>query len=292
MPNHAHAQPLRRMLALRQFPSLAGIELGELATLADNLTETTLAVGHQVVTKGSAIPALHLVIDGCIEAEGDSWGPRDVFGLLEVLASRPAMASARVPIATHTYQITAEDALEVLEDNLGMLRSVLRELARRLVVLGVRPASPLPLLVTPVDRLTLVERLIVLRRQLPFAGGRLQALSALAHALEPRRWEPGESVVEATEPADTMIMVLDGRMQSSRSDRAPEIILPGDAIGGLELLGGVKHLASVVAIAPTSALCCPATAILDILEDHSDLGLAMTATLAGLVLDALVPPGN
>jgi CRP-like cAMP-binding protein len=280
------------MLALRQFPPLAGIELGELATLADNLSEMRLPPGHTVVAKGSRVPALHLVLDGRIDAEGESWGPRDVFGLLEVLASRPAVASAGVSISTRTYQIAAEDALEVLEDNFGMLRSTLHELAKRLVALGARPSASLPTLIPPADRMTLVERVLVLRRQLPFAGGSLQALSALAQALEPRRWELGETVVDATGPADQVIMVLGGRLRSTRSDHAIQYIGPGGAIGGLEMLGGGVHLATVDAIAPTSALCCPASAILDVLEDHTDLALAMTASLAGLMLDASVPPGN
>jgi CRP-like cAMP-binding protein len=281
--------PLRRMLALRQFSPLAKIELGELATLADNVNETVLVAGHEIVARGARVPALHLVIDGCIEAEGRVWGPRDVFGLLEVLASRPAIATARIPVETRTFEIAAEDALEVLEDNFGLLHALLRELAHQLVAIDFRPAPLVPA-ARPADRMTLVERLIALRRQVPFAKGRLQALAALARTLEPRRWAAGDLVVHANAPADTVIMVLEGELATS--GEVPRIVGPGGALGALETLAGLRHVEAVRATAPTSALCCSASAIVDVLEDHTDLALAITAALAGLLLDAHVPQAN
>jgi CRP-like cAMP-binding protein len=289
MPDHTNTAPLRRMLALRQFSPLAGIELAELATLADNVRETVFGVGHQIVARGARVPALHLVIDGCIEAEGRAWGPHEVFGLLEVLSSRPAVATAHIPVETRTFQIAAEDAREVLEDNFGMLHALVRELAGRLVAIDARPTSATR--VPAAEGMTLVERLIALRRHVPFAQGRLQALAALARTFEPRRWAAGEIVVQATAPADSVIMVLEGEL-ATIGDRVPKVVGPGGAIGILETLAGTRHVAAVEATAPTWGLCCASSAIVDVLEDHADLALSIAGALAGLLLDAAVPQAN
>jgi CRP-like cAMP-binding protein len=279
------------MLALRQFPPLANVELGELANLADNLRETILRPDHQIVSRGALVPALHLVIEGRIEADGEVWGPRDVFGLLEVLAARPATSEASTTVETRTFQISAEDALELLEDNFGLLRSVLRELARRLIALGVRPPPAAPLNVVGGDRMTLVDRVMVLRRQPAFANGRLHALAAIARAFEPRRWRPGELVARAAEPAEAAIVVLEGSLRIAH-DMRELVVGPGGAIGMLEMLAGTNHATTVEALSETTALWLPVPALVDVLEDHTDFALAMTTTLASLLLDASVPQAN
>ena len=123
---------LRRVLALRQFSALSSVDLTELAMVAENVVETTLLAGNRIVAAGARVPALHLIVDGRIESGDDSWGPRDTFGLLEVLARRPAETPAIAAVDTRVFRITAGDLREILEDNFGLLRAMLRELAGRL----------------------------------------------------------------------------------------------------------------------------------------------------------------
>lgn len=271
---------LRRVLSLRQFPALAGVELGELATLAENLVETTLLHGNRIVAAGARMPALHLIVDGKIETGGESYGPREIFGLLEVLAREPSDAAAVATLDTKVLRINAGDARELLEDNFGLLRAVLGELAGKMLEHGRdfgfgAPATPFG------DRMTLVERLIALRQHSPFAGARLQALTAVAQLVEQRRWQPGERVVEASSPAETVVFVLDGALRAGTKR-----IEPGGAVGALEAFAGVPHAASVEVETATTSLICPVTALHDVLEDHADLGLAMLSTLAKRLLAA------
>ncbi len=271
---------LRRVLSLRQFAPLAGVELGELATLAENLVETTLLHGNRIVAAGARMPGLLLIIDGKIESGGSSWGSREVFGLLEVLAREPSDAPAIATVDTRVFRISAGDAREVLEDNFGLMRAVLADLAGRMLEGGCEfgfgaPAAPFG------DRMTLVERLIALRQHSPFAGGRLQALTSIAQIVEQRRWQPGEHVVEAAAASETVVFVLDGALRAGS-----KLIEPGGAVGALEAFAGVPHAETVVAETSTSALVCPVSALHDVLEDHADLGLAMMGTLSKRLLAA------
>nr|MBA2542572.1 cyclic nucleotide-binding domain-containing protein [Deltaproteobacteria bacterium] len=230
---------LRRLLALRQFAPLSGVDLSELAMVAENLVEVRLPAGTRIVTGGTRMPAMYLVIDGRIEAGGEVWEARQVFGLLEVLARRPARATAIATVDTRAYRITAGDAREILEDNFGMLRAMLRELSTQVLHAGGTRRFGLGSPVAPVGpRMTLVERLIALRQHSPFAGGRLQALNAVAQLLEERRWRAGEPVLEAGSTPDTVIIVLDGTLRTRGGDRPIELIGPGDSIGALESFAG------------------------------------------------------
>jgi CRP-like cAMP-binding protein len=277
--------PLRRLLALRQFAPLSDIDMSELAMVAENLGEVRIRAGTRIAKAGARVPAIYLVIDGKIDAGGDHWGPRQAYGLLEVLARRPAAADAVAEVDTHAYRITAGDAREILEDNFGMLRALLRELAARVLhSCGTRRFGTGTPIAPVADRMTLVERLIALRQHSPLAGARLQALNAIAQLVEQRRWRAGERVLEANAPPDQVIVLLDGTLRASH-----EVIEPGASIGALEMLAGVHHPLAIDTISPASALCWPATALVDVLEDHADLGLVMISSLAARLLDTVAP---
>ncbi len=274
---------LRRVLALRQFAPLSSVDLAELAMVAENVAETTLLAGNRIVAQGARVRAVHLILDGKIEAAGQSWGPREVYGLLEVLARRPAAAPAIASVDTRVLRITAGDMREILEDNFGMLRAVLGDLSTRMLANGRTFGFGAPV-ASFGERMTLVERLIALRQHSPLAGGRLQALTAVAQILEQSRWETGDVVIPKGAPPDRMILVLDGALRA-----AGAVFGPGDSIGALEAFAGTPHSSEIVASAPTSALICPVVALIDILEDHGDLGLTMVSTLAKRLLDLAAP---
>src|SRR5690606_36469001 len=107
--------------------------LDELAAMAENLVSARFAAGTVVAPAATRLPALQLVLEGRIESRpaGLSWGPRNVFGALEVAAGRELAGSAVAVTDTETLELSASDFGEVLEDNFSVLLSALRELARR-----------------------------------------------------------------------------------------------------------------------------------------------------------------
>lgn len=280
--------PLARLLTLRQFPFLAAAELEELVMFAENLVATTFAGGTEIAAPGGGPPSLHLILDGQIATTGDAStrGPREVFGMLEVLAGASVAAPAFAVGETRTLSLAAAECLEVLEDSYGLLRNLLGELAARVLTLpGRARASTSTRLVVPSGRLTLVERLIVLRRHLSFAGARLQSLAALAQASIEVAWAPGERVIRAGERAHGSLVILDGVLRPTCCDAAP-VLGTGDALGGLETLAGLRHVHTYEATTPVRALWSEEAALLDVLEDHTDLALALVGRLARALLAA------
>src|SRR5688572_6209070 len=111
--------PFRRLFALRQFAAFANVDLSDLAVIADNVREARFGPGEEIAPAASRLRTLHLVLDGKIEARSggaiETWGPRDVYGMLEVLADRAIVASAIAVHVTETLALAAVDTHEILE---------------------------------------------------------------------------------------------------------------------------------------------------------------------------------
>lgn len=277
--------PVQRLMALRQYPGFADADLSELAVLAENVVEEDFAAGA-IVTRAGRVPSLHLVIEGRIQMGANSWGPRDLVGALEAMAGRHTTEPMVATADTRTLQLGAADFADILEDSFGLLTNVRRAMARS--VLAARrhrnafPPSRPQLATATIGPLGLVDKLLVLRHQLPFASGRIHALAALAEATREVSWPVGAVITHTGDPATGSYLILEGAVRMRGLDR---VAGPGDAIGALEMLGEVAHRESTEALTPVRALESPAVAVLDLTEDHTDLALAMVAALASELLD-------
>jgi CRP-like cAMP-binding protein len=280
--------PIQRLLALRQHPGFANADLSELANMAENLVEVEFAAGTVVASPESRVPALHLVVEGQLvtttpRGNVAAFGPRQVFGVLEVIANRAVSAPVVAMTETRTLQLGAADLSEILEDNLGLLSNARRGIARHLLLARARSATwhrPLQVIV-PSPQFGLVERLIVLRQHLPFA--RIQPLAALAQATHEVEWAAGEIVRHAGDHADGALVILEGAVRS-RQSRAP-VLVPNDAVGMLETLAEQDYTETTEAVTRTRTLHVPAHALFDVMEDHTDLALGTITMLAGELLD-------
>lgn len=211
--------------------------------------------------------------------------------MLEVFAGRAVAEPVRASVETRTLQLTAADLADVLEDNYDLLSTTRRGIARHLLAQrrggsatgGERELwrRPAPVLVTGAHT-GLVERLVVLRQQLPFA--RMQALAALAQSASEQTWQAGDVLRSGGDFADGAYVILDGTVRVHR--RACELVMaPNDMLGMLETLAEQVHQATLVAEASVRTLRISATALVDVMEDHTDLALALVSQLAGEVLD-------
>jgi CRP-like cAMP-binding protein len=288
---------LRRLLALRQFPVLASAELAELAVVADNVVEAAFPAGARVAA-AARLPALHLIVDGRIEmrtpqADGvpgeriTAWEQREAFGMLEVLGGRRLAAPAIAATDTRTLRLSASDLADILEDNLGLLVAMLRDLARRVAALDLPPqAPPLAPCGSRTQPLDLVERMVVLRTQVPILSRRLEPLAMLAHAIEELRFDAGETIAAGDEIARDAFVLLAGAASLSRDAGPDDVAGPGAAIGLLETMGGLRYGATITAMVPTRALRIPSAMLFDVIEDHPELGVAVVGAFAGTLLDA------
>ena len=263
---------MRRMLALRQFPMFAHAELGELVVVAENVVERTFAANEQVLPEHPQ--TLQLVVDGALATGPQRAYARDVVGALEVIANRAACAPTVALEPSRTLELDGSDYFEVLEDNFGLLLGTLRDLAARVKLVGARSELPY----VDATRLGLVERMIVLRQQFPFEQARLEPLAILAHAATEARFPATSTIHAAATPVDALV-VLEGTARIG--DR---ILAPGDAHGFIEALAGTHHTDRVDAITSVRLLQTRAATLLDVLEDHTDLALAVARALARAVL--------
>lgn len=282
-----HPFALRRILALRQFPILCDAEIADLALIAENVTEVTLPAGAPVAAAGSPFTGLHLILHGEIATTGSqirTWRSHQVFGALEVLAHRDAAASAVATVETTTLQLLAPDLTDVLEDSFGVMLAALRALAGAVALRSRRgPTAAVP----PAPSLGLVERLIVLRQQMAFGRAPLEPLVALAHTSDEVALPPGTIVTRAGGPGSSSYVIIEGTSAATHASGAARMLGPGDAIGHLEILGGLPHEETVEVIQPVRALKVDAAALFDVLEDHTDMGRAIMAVLASDLLDTL-----
>lgn len=287
---HRSPVAIARLLILRQFPGFANAELGELAMIADNVLEATFASGAVVAAEGARAPAIHLVVEGAIVAGGVVWGPRTLFGALEVISGRAMTAQGVARGPTRTLQLAAADFAELLEDNYGLLSGTRRALARRALEVSLGPPPWREPAERPGERpLGMVDRLIMLRRSLAFAGGQIQALAALAQAGDEQHWPAGAVIQRAGEPSESSLTIIDGAARARRPDGSTDVLLSGHSLGGLELLAEMPLTRSVEAVTAVRTLRIPGGALFDVLEDHTDFALAMIATFAGALLDSGEP---
>ena len=273
---------LRRMLALRHFPLLGGVQLDELATLAENVVELVLPSGAGLPAAEPDGAVATFVLDGRIASRDRRWGPGEVHGGLEVLAGRGLAQPAVVERATRALQLATGDLRDVLEDNFGVLLSVLHALADRILAAGllrapagVVPGGPRPL--------GLVDQLLLLRGQPPLARVPIGVLASLAAGSVELEMEAGEVVARAGEVATRALVLVDGVLVA-RDDGS--VHRPGAAIGLLEMLAGARHALTVEAVAPVRILASDSATLVDVLEDQPEAALSILATLAGVLLDA------
>ncbi|HEY4239895.1 MAG TPA: cyclic nucleotide-binding domain-containing protein [Kofleriaceae bacterium] len=275
-----------RLIALRQNPVFARAGLDELATLVENAREATFAPGTTIVREGERAAQLYFVIDGRIEADGAplAWGPHELAGILEMLAGRPSPHAMTAATATRALELQGVELADLLEDNFGILTSMIRELARAVASLRLPVLLP-PLPPIAPGPLGLVERMILLRRQPLLSNSRLQALSMLAQVASEMTWPAGARIQAAGDVVTQAIFLVDGSLRVDGSRLGP-----GDAFGLLESVAGLPARRDLVAAEPVRALVSTEAALFDVLEDHTQLGLAMLARLAQTLLDA--PPAD
>ena len=238
-----------------------------------------------VAVPGARVAGLHFIVEGKIESEGISLGQREVWGALEVLAGRIPTVPAVAIEATETLQLSSVDLADVLEDNFGVLLSVLRDLSARAVAARIESSSRLRDF-TGAASLGLVERLILFRHQLPFARAGLQALAMLADTSEELVFPAGAVLARAGDRANRAMVIIDGTLAVHGPDHEDRMCGPGDAIGLLETFAGGRHGVTVESRTPVRVLSSPVASLIDVLEDHTDVGLTVLSVLAGALLDA------
>lgn len=96
----------------------------------------------------------------------------------------------------------------------------------------------------------------------------------------------GEAVWSAGDPADTLHLIVNGRVKIVRHGAGGDVILEifgrGESVGAVAVYSRIPYPASAIAMEPTAVLCLPAVEWFDLLERHPDLSRDLILELTRL----------
>jgi CRP/FNR family transcriptional regulator, cyclic AMP receptor protein len=96
-------------------------------------------------------------------------------------------------------------------------------------------------------------------------------------------YAPGQVIIRQLEDAQFLVVILEGSAQVTRDDKTIATVGPGDAVGEMSLIDGMRRSASVVAETEVQAVILHRTAFLKLLDGAPTLArnllLAQTARL-------------
>jgi CRP-like cAMP-binding protein len=277
---------LANILALKAIPALSQAHPDDLIGLALRARERRFPAGAPLAS-GHAEPALYGLVEGRVRElrAGREHACHDapaLPGLLAVLAGdeEPALLADGEVIA---LEIGRSDLLEALEDEFELCVAALRHVCQSALDAGApsgwAPATaPRAPLAAPAD---LAERIVFLRRAVPFAGLRIALLGQLALDLEVVTAESGSVLWEADEPATHLLLIAGGSVGIERGGAGEtQRLTAGALVGLLETLAGGEYGFRLRAHGAVQALRLEGEALLDALEDDAASALALACGIA------------
>jgi CRP-like cAMP-binding protein len=289
---------VERLVTLRSFAAWTAVSAPDVATLAEMTRAVRIPKGTEIYSAGEPVEDVYLVVRGelVLERDGRVIGHYraggGVGGLAAFARDREGYRgwAARDTIALH---LRAEETEELFEERFTMLDAILRNLCRQALELrrglgvdgGYPPAVPGE--ACPARPLDLVERTFFLRQNAGFGEGRLDALMALARAVREVRLEPGTRLWREGDDAPHTLAVVCGRVAASTAAGQRFLFGAGDFCGSLDSFARQPRWFDAEVVDGVVALEIGRDAMLDVLEDHPDLGTELVSVFAGSLLALL-----
>lgn len=290
---------VERMVALRSFGGWQGLSSSELATLAEISRPRFARAGTRLVGEGQDVTSIYLVVSGMLVARrhGHELGQ---FGVGAGVGGLAAFSGQ-----TDGYEVDAlEDTVmiemripeleEVFEDRFPILLQVLRELSRQILELRqqLKPLAGFPAecavgVACPARRLDLVERMIYLRKSLAIAATHIDSVAVLAKTATEVRLAPGDLLWNTGDLAESMVVILCGRVRCESPEGHRFDLGAGDIAGSLDMIAGIPRWYDCKVVDGVVGLSIQRDVNLDVWEDHPDLGMRMMRAFSGHLLRLL-----
>lgn len=294
-----------RYLYFRSMPG--GPRFSDLALLplAEHAEEVVFRRRTRLLAAGTPAEYVYFLMQGVVDLimpDGTTRGTISAPGVVGVFA---VMADVDM-----TYDVIARDEVvalaveseffrETFEDNFDVALEIIGSLSRQLLALRPHlPRESLPSVQVPgqilrLRRLGLVERMLVVRRFDLFGPGALTGLTEIAQLFQETELAEGELLFRAGEHADTFHLLLSGEL-SLRWPDSVETVHPGPPISNLETFAGRPREATAVVTKRARILYIAWEALVDVLEDHTDMALEIISRLAQVVMlfagSSVAPP--
>ncbi|HEX2998450.1 MAG TPA: cyclic nucleotide-binding domain-containing protein, partial [Anaerolineales bacterium] len=131
--------------------------------------------------------------------------------------------------------------------------------------------------------LSLMERILFLKRVLLFAGLAPGDLKQIASVAQEESFSDGATIVRQGDVGDVMFMVLSGEILVTAKNGSKEIELarrkPGEYVGEMALISREPRIATLTAVGNVRALCIDQKSFESILRDRPDVSLAVIQIL-------------
>jgi CRP-like cAMP-binding protein len=290
-----------RLVALRAVPGWADLPAADLALLASIAAPRRVDAGQTLVREGDSLGSIFVVVDGelAIHRDGGVAGravAHDIIGATAGLATDAASWSCVASRASVLLELPIEELEDVLEDRFSILLRWIEETAQRSIALrrglgstaGFASTTSLDA-TSEVPELALIERVWALRQNELLRTGRIDGLTSLARGAREIRLPEGGLLWTTGERADFIALVVSGTLRAATSDGHRFAFARNDLVGELETVSERPRWFDAVAERPTVLLALDRDRMLDIWEDHPDVGIEF---LRGLSTALLRLPGS
>ncbi len=266
----------------------------QLAHLLAIARQVDVPAGHVLYESARPATTVFQVMSGEIAMhapEAPSWrvAAGGTAGFVDFMQSRPHSRTAVTATPARLLELDAADYLEYLEDNFEVSHRMLSWLSHEVIADAVaRPEAQLLLASAGAAKLPsfakvelpTVERLMILSRMPAFRGASTQGIANLAQSAVEARFGPGEVIVTAGSSATVVSLLVEGAVEL-QSPAGLRVKRAGrDFLAHVEELSTAPRLNSVIALSPLIVLQIEREELLDRLEEHADLMMAMFAAIA------------
>ncbi len=286
---------MERVLQLRVLPPLDRLPPLYLGAIAQRAKERFFRRGAILLNALSPVGAAYLVVEGRVAVSTGpnghtEIGPGNTVGFLELLARLDRGVEARAMNDTLTLELDWDTYLGLCDDHFPILHNYLQFLAGQLVSdpirlrLGAGAATPRTAGGAAGGNLDLVERILALSTDHAFSNTSLDAIAELArHALHARH-SAGQTIWNRGDEAGGFVLLTSGSVMCRSEDGRVWQSQPTLALGLHEALSGSPRWFEATAATAVAGLEIQIAPLLDILEDHLELGIHLVSQLARQLL--------
>lgn len=141
--------------------------------------------------------------------------------------------------------------------------------------------------------MTIMEKVLALHEVELFDNISTEELSVLAAIAEEDQFDAGSKVIAENEPADSLNLILSGKVRVMRGEQEIFVAGPNDTLGALSLLDGEPWLFSAEVVEFTQVLRIDRETFLDVASDHPGIieGIlrSLSSRIRRLVEGAQIP---
>ncbi len=127
---------------------------------------------------------------------------------------------------------------------------------------------------------TTIEKVIFLQDIDVFKDVRVEDLAHIAAITEEETFQPGTNLYEVNDSADSLYLVLDGKVRLHRNGQEISVSGPHEAFGTWALFDNQPRVATATALEETLVLKISREDFYDLLSDHVRIAEAMLRSLA------------